>query len=1638
MAEQIQIDFSKLEGVTPITPVEKEPTIPVETQTITNNQEQQIDFSKLEGVTPFQPKESIIDFTKLEGVTEIKEPIKVPTKLKEYTTAEKIRYGIDKQNTFFGNLYRVAKAGTQAAFDPDKDFQDYIKYNFEKEQLDLKQRYGDLASGAYDDDTVVQGAAMATFLLDPFYIGAYMTPWGRAASASYKGLAALSGVTVGLDTMLENLATTGKINPTEVGISAASAAALGPLTVKAFRGIQQLLPNAKAQDIQKIIGVIEGQKAKQLGITQSEFKKLQAIAGDKEILNINKQLNLASKNWIKPISDETKLFNIKEKKLKSQIESLTTKLQDFNEVKFFNTVKEQTTTNLEKLLKKKTKTLADETKIYNNKQKLLWNEISKNSKQVTDLLAKRDYIYLKKIKERQGLTRNLAEAVISASIRPALGAGVGYTFGNLWGGEDANLNNWIMVGASLGGLNKLIQRSGKVFATGEKNFLEGIIYNNATRHIFQKARELTATTTLTKLKALGGGAEKIGMRLFQEIDSPVSKLSSAAISDNLKQQYSLKISEIIKNTTDEQREAAIRIVRGSKEKATPQIKQLANKIEDFLNQFKDEYTSVGIGLRKDIKVKGKTVSVPVQDIKDYFPRVWNWDVVKKDPEKFKKVVADIFESLGYKDSKKEAESFYNTLETVGEGFYNEGAIKELVNNLVGRSTQKFNKTIINNLPLSEHILKDRKLSGPYAKVEKILEQNGYLVNDIQAVLNKLVTSSTDSIAFAKNFGPKGELLTPYLTEIVEKYAGNANASALATKEIGLVMKNIDAFLGRYGEVRRGIVRTGTGILSTISNLNMLDRVTIASLGDLVQPFQNSTNFRSWIQGLGRTSISLKGQSGLAKKMGFALDKETEQSLLRTLTPLDDATNTANVMGSSGVVRKANELGFKVMGLQWLTGFARRYAYNTGAIDAFVSAKKLANYVGRGNNLNTSKGIKLVENVSKYGISTSNALKLGKFKNFDDAISKKFSRELLNDAGILASNRDALIPQVSNRLLFTQSRDPLVRLLGQFMSWTLAKSAQTNRVLQRIENGDVKQLVKLLAGLPVYGGIQSLREIAKYGEIQTDLETQTDKWYSEALRLSGISGTAPELIIGRLSGPGAREPWYLFAPFFSILTDAGDVAKETYKGNTDKATQIFMERLAPLPTWRRWIMKLFPDADFVTDIPQSTVNQKIGFNLGGVVGKAISKALVKRGDTAISTTIGTYKKVNKIFDDKQVKSVHDFGSGLGLGSKEFVNKKVTSHEPFVELEKIIKAKGKTPDYKSIDDVLLKEGFSSKDGVVNLNVLNVIEDPLERANVVKNIAQLINNKGIAVITTRGKEVAAQAAKSKSATPFGDGFLFGKGDKKTFQKGFGQKELEDFIKNTLGEGFKVEKIPNKYKIGTSGVIISKTKPTFNEGGEVIIPMKKPEVDNELPQSMTVDTTTGEGANINIIEEEKPTVEKQVEKLTSKKYDKVSELEPNKKAWLFNTAEKVYKTNTDNIIPNDIILAINSEETGWGTSRFVKDGSNNLFNIQVFSEDEPHIKARSSNAKIKKYESEEDSIKDFLNMVANSEKYQGVRETINAYNEGKATKNDIVDAIGNTGYAENPDWSNNVKSILNRRISGKNKEELKGLYNSIFVDKE
>ena len=70
-----------------------------------------------------------------------------------------------------------------------------------------------------------------------------------------------------------------------------------------------------------------------------------------------------------------------------------------------------------------------------------------------------------------------------------------------------------------------------------------------------------------------------------------------------------------------------------------------------------------------------------------------------------------------------------------------------------------------------------------------------------------------------------------------------------------------------------------GILATISNLNMLDRVTIASLGDVVQPFANSNNLLSFIKGASRTALTNKRETGLAKNLNQNLENEIRGWLL---------------------------------------------------------------------------------------------------------------------------------------------------------------------------------------------------------------------------------------------------------------------------------------------------------------------------------------------------------------------------------------------------------------------------------------------------------------------------------------------------------------------------------------------------------------------------------------------------------------------------------------------------------------------------------------------------------------------------------------------------------------------------------------
>ena len=65
---------------------------------------------------------------------------------------------------------------------------------------------------------------------------------------------------------------------------------------------------------------------------------------------------------------------------------------------------------------------------------------------------------------------------------------------------------------------------------------------------------------------------------------------------------------------------------------------------------------------------------------------------------------------------------------------------------------------------------------------------------------------------------------------------------------------------------------------------MLDRVTIASLGDIVQPFANSNNFYIFIRGAIRTGFTSGRETGLAKNLNLNLGNEIRSWLLKQGSP----------------------------------------------------------------------------------------------------------------------------------------------------------------------------------------------------------------------------------------------------------------------------------------------------------------------------------------------------------------------------------------------------------------------------------------------------------------------------------------------------------------------------------------------------------------------------------------------------------------------------------------------------------------------------------------------------------------------------------------------------------------------------------
>ena len=1125
------------------------------------------------------------------------------------------------------------------------------------------------------------------------------------------------------------------------------------------------------------------------------------------------------------------------------------------------------------------------------------------------------------------LSDKVIRGILASTVYPTFGGVVGGMFGVLAGDDNEDMINWAIGGAMLMGAYR--------FGIQGRNYLPKKVADNVfgkairehAHYGMWKLKTWSGMTLATRLEGRGSVMGRFSNLLFQSYKGGTSSVEQNAgkALDNFKvllfgDDKMVGVIDDIAYNSPQIQQIAMSLVRGgTKSKSIITLTDDGGKTfrTTTLKELKNLDKVNGTTIVKDSQALSKRINQflevhknyliqggisPKEIIENYFPRVHNKVFISKNKEQFIKDIQKVLYNKAKKNFRSDIKNKgkkYNKKLSDFKGAatkYYHGVMKNDYENLItqgvdkkGHATLTFKTPIqehLKILPKStstdilEHVELDRMLQGSYDLVEGPLSK--YFVNDVSAVLLNMVNKSTKSVEFSKVFGKNGEGLIRLKDNLRKQYLnqGFINTSKGEQNDIRAMIDGVHAYFGRHGAEAGRIQRTTAALVSFLTNTRLMGTVSLANLGDIVQTFQNSYYFKTWMQGTAAT-VNMPRRLPFTTKPRKITDQPADVLYLHhdnvAKKALRELSSSAFIEEGDPnlllrALSKGNEHFFKLVGLQDVTELGRRTAFNFGAIDGLNLARDIVRFTevnGRSLgelaalpyvNIVGRKARRLYDRAIKMGIAKTDAdgritnlneiLKFGTFKNWKEAKADTLGSRLMSYSGRVAMDRDAIIPAVGNRMLFTQSKNPTLRLLGQFSSWAQAKSSQTNALLQRIENGEARLAVKMLMTIPVFTALHQLRRWVKTGFQWEDSSPQDA--LADGIMLSGNPGWLAGNVYSYATY-NPREPLNFF-PGAETIGSLASIGKDISSGrpladiglewmeNTNlwiipPEYRRMMENAFPEELW--WFnydpveerdFPLNPDFDLGFGIPLGFGSgSEIGFALGGLVGKAISKASTKGvtkvatkkinpGATQIKNTVATYEKYVPFLEEKGINfrnfeniDILDYGSGLGLGSRVLEKLgKTKSFEPFAKANKDLEAlsykhnnityKGKVPEYKNEKTLIEVEGKNKFKAIISHAVLNVIPNPSNRAEVVKNIGKLLADDGVAIINTR------PIIEGNPLRKLNDGFVMKKGDNETFQKGFKINELLDYIKSILGDGFEISKIPSSYKINGSAVMIKK----------------------------------------------------------------------------------------------------------------------------------------------------------------------------------------------------------------------------------------
>ena len=1179
--------------------------------------------------------------------------------LPEPSLARQIRYGFRQEPFLITSAFRLGKAGLTAAFDPDRTYEE-VRAEQEKERqrqiaLDYPDMFGREESGA-----VLTGRLLSAGI----DVTSFLVPWAKIAKfgkiTSVGGVGAFGAT----DIAIRDEALYGEVNPVNVAIGFGAGVAIGAAMEagmtyfnRASRG-KIKTQTSDGKSVEKEVN-IPGPTPNTVKVNADEIPQIEKTAkeallesedavksignkfGQVEKLILEKE---KLKKEIKKVAQEKRL--ILRKKWSPEMKKLLN--EEWNS--YYKGVQTKNTKLVDELDEK----ISD----LNNKIEIQYLQMPSDFLKIYKdgmLAAFRNNV----------LNEGYARALVQEAVRPIFGGLVGGGVGAAFTGEgDDNtlMISFALLGAGFMQYQKVMQsKEFKLIPQTIKDAANNEFVTSYRRSFYNRMKSLTAGSHIQDLMGWSDEvAVQYGARMFPAQGGGVTTGRLSAVRP-VEEEAMSKLSywnnrkmDLLGELDDELLILAGKISNQrnmpstakssfltKEDKLNPRFaeaERLSLDIDKYTDDFAEYVKARGINFNEQ-DVYGLTqILKPITDATQVDKiiaeltvayRIQNENIRKRltaKQLKDKKFIEENFPTLNYKP------------EVLAEGHIaTAGGFRR--NSIFSDSDDKLFKTndsAIANfksrdedfvLQATKHFDKDRTLFDQEARasVADLFEQNPF------NTLDRLINNTVKVAEFSKQFGSKGQLIKKIFSDINARYKKLADPEdkfetvdslfnarpgirAAADREKQKIKDSLEAYFGVYGIdaiPKSDFSRTFTSFLQSGLAATRLTAVAIPSMGDWLQTITNSGYKAAFRGAISDIKLS-KETLGLAKTKKQIEGKDasyTEQFLGRNRSDtlvqrqLEDVLLLTDSTGMRKWQQRASNFTkdfFEAVQLGRVTRIARTFAYDSGVYRVMDIADLISK--GKTRTLLTSEKA-LLKEIDTLGLNMNNIRHISKFNTLEEAIADPLARTLLNRAGIRAANRDAIIPMIGNRRLFTQTKNPYVKFLGTFLSWAQAKSSQTNALVSRIEEGDIALFLKILASIPLFMTVREAQVLMspseQYKEAVSD-ETTAQK-IGEAIGFTGINTYGVEKIRSIIdSGKYGSDFIEQLSPALGYLNDIGDIA---IKGGSDLLDDDDETNMEELAKWLKTIGKTIPIVEEVAPRIEKALEEegtKKQFTEGGLV------------------------------------------------------------------------------------------------------------------------------------------------------------------------------------------------------------------------------------------------------------------------------------------------------------------------------------------------------------------------------------------------------------------------------------------------------